>query len=523
MQTNGLWFPEKFHALAPATPIMEAHYLRHVAPEGFFDPSLSTTLVEGMDTAQSVLLLGLDHRDVPWVHHPIDIFEFSHPVLEWLTHQHPAARIHDLAQHLPRAAAYELVIVGKALLTGYPGILTLALRSVAPGGRIVLPHRDAALNPPPGFLLQSDGLTWTRHRIRMMVVAPALVQGGADKALVDLLQTLDKERFAVTLVTTEPSPNPWIPLVQEHVLEHWDLGSMLQASPQRVRMLVDLAVRRAIDLVYVMHSQVGFDALPLIKAKTRAKTIAQFHLEEPGGGWIRYATSHYQNLIDHYAVITDRLKDYITGNFYVESHKVSVIHLGVRHLPDFMEPVPQNGLRILFPARLHEQKAPMRLIPIAESLRQAGVAAQIHVVGSGPLENALCASIRQAKLEDWIHLEGAVSPDAMEAWYRNTETVLLTSDYEGLPLAIIEGLAHGKPIVTSSVGAIAELVSPSVGFMIEQPNNIAGYVEALSTLARSPQLRNQMGSAARATIADGWLWQKSLDHYEALFLRLLEL
>jgi|GEM_PF-3666658 len=65
--------------------------------------------------------------------------------------------------------------------------------------------------------------------------------------------------------------------------------------------------------------------------------------------------------------------------------------------------------------------------------------------------------IRQMKLEDCVHITGAVSDP--ETYYRQMDVFLLTSHFEGMPLAALEAIASGLPMVTTSVGAMPELAA----------------------------------------------------------------
>jgi glycosyltransferase involved in cell wall biosynthesis len=287
-------------------------------------------------------------------------------------------------------------------------------------------------------------------------------------------------------------------------------------------MLVDLVSRKGIDLLYIMHSRVGFDALPAMKSRRCVKAVAQFHLVEPDGGWIAYGLSRYQNLIDRHIVITQHLKQHLIDHYYVEPHQVQVIHLGI----DWPLVTPsarrfQPPLEVLVPARLDRQKAPMRVVQIAAVLKQHKWPVKIHMVGTGWLSGDVHAAIVRQHLQEYVTLEGAVPAQKMGEWYQKADVVMLTSDYEGLPLVILEAMAHQKPVITSNVGAVSEVVTPETGILVDPPDAIDQYVSAIEWCLEHPDQAQAMGQAGHTRIRQEFDWTASIQQYEATFYDVL--
>lgn len=342
-----------------------------------------------------------------------------------------------------------------------------------------------------------------RTRMRVLVVAPWLVTGGADWGLIQLLAALPTEQFELLLATTEPAENPWLPRALPYVAEHWDLGSLTEDPERRRELLAALAVRRAVDLMFVMHAQVGYDVIPTLKSQTGARVVVQLHLEEPteGQGWPFYVTSRYGNLVDRFWVVSEHLQNRLQHAYYVDANRIRLIPLGVK-IPASPPPWPPSApLTVLYAGRLVAQKRPDRLLAIASRIAAEGLPVVIHVVGDGPEQIRLEREVRRRRLQNVVRMHGPATPASMEAWYARVHLVLLTSDYEGLPLVVLEAMAHGRPALAPAVGAVAEAVSDDRGILVTRPDDIDAYVAALRQGVQHPEKLQASGSRARIWVA----------------------
>jgi len=77
------------------------------------------------------------------------------------------------------------------------------------------------------------------------------------------------------------------------------------------------------------------------------------------------------------------------------------------------------------------------------------------------------------------------------------------SHQEGLPLALLEAMAHGRPVVATPVGGIPEIIDDSNGLLVAREDAL---VDSLLHLARDPEIRSKLGHAARETIREGHTW-----------------
>ena len=108
--------------------------------------------------------------------------------------------------------------------------------------------------------------------------------------------------------------------------------------------------------------------------------------------------------------------------------------------------------------------------------------------------------VGEGGLASHIRLLGIVSGACKESALAEADCLVLPSYAEGLPMAILEGMAYGLPIIATRVGAIPEVITDGVeGFLVE-PGDIESLADRLLRLSMDAELREQMGIAARRRV-----------------------
>ena len=113
---------------------------------------------------------------------------------------------------------------------------------------------------------------------------------------------------------------------------------------------------------------------------------------------------------------------------------------------------------ILYVGRLQPQKAPVRLIGSFALLRQKWPEAQLIVLGDGNLRGVVEQMVRDLALTGHVHLLGAVEQAELPAFYQAADLLLLASDFEGMPMCVLEALACGLPVASTRVGEVERVV-----------------------------------------------------------------
>jgi colanic acid/amylovoran biosynthesis glycosyltransferase len=188
---------------------------------------------------------------------------------------------------------------------------------------------------------------------------------------------------------------------------------------------------------------------------------------------------------------------------YTAWPKVEVVRCGVdaAFLRSGPRPIVDNR-RLVCVGRLCEQKGQLLILEAVAALASAGVACELVLAGDGPLRGALAARIEALGLGGVVRITGWLSNDSVRAEILAARVFLLPSFAEGLPVALMEALALGRPAISTSVAGIPELLESGVnGWLIP-----AGSVEALAGAIRQaldtpPDVLAAFGRAGAGAVA----------------------
>lgn len=161
-------------------------------------------------------------------------------------------------------------------------------------------------------------------------------------------------------------------------------------------------------------------------------------------------------------------------------------------------PEPDGTPVIVLPARLLWDKGVGEFVEAARLLRSRGVAARFVLAGDPDRANP--ASIPTTQVAEWAKggtVEHMGWMSDMQSVFERAHIVCLPSYREGLPKALIEAAAAGRPIVTTDVPGCREVVDDGVHGFCVPPRDAHALADALATLIADPVLRARMGQAAR--------------------------
>lgn len=127
--------------------------------------------------------------------------------------------------------------------------------------------------------------------------------------------------------------------------------------------------------------------------------------------------------------------------------------------------LPATTRFLLFAGRLHPQKDPLLLLQAMAVLNEPDT--HLLIAGEGELTDAVRIEVQRLNLSQQVTLLGAVAPAQLAGFYQLSHVFVLSSAYEGLPIAVLESLACGTPIVTTRAGETPNLLLPGSGVVCE--------------------------------------------------------
>jgi len=334
--------------------------------------------------------------------------------------------------------------------------------------------------------------------------------GGAEQALLTLMAGLDRERWQPTLIY-HPAPGvaPLVEGARKLAAGLWavppmpDGGEGARRLPSFARAL--RAKRPAVfhaHLVWPLACKFGLVAALLARVPAVVATqqvFVDFYLD---------ASIYWQQRLiaagaGRYLPVSHDLARRLRQRLHIPDRKMQVIHNGIP-LEPFERPA-NAALRaslsrasgrpiILTAARLDPQKGLTYLLEAVAGVPEA----QLVIAGDGPERASLEAQAAGLGLADRVVFLGFRRdiPDLLAG----CDLFFLPSLYEGLPIAVLEAMAAGKPVIATAIGGTDEVITSGVNGLLVPPADPGALATAIRTLLHDQALGERLASAGQVRI-----------------------
>ena len=356
----------------------------------------------------------------------------------------------------------------------------------------------------------------------ILFLLPFLAVGGAERLLFDLLAGLDRYRCLV--VTLEPHQlhlgqtvdrcaalTPWI----------FTLGDWLP-RPAHFSALRHLIRRFNVEALMSWNGTVLFyDHAPDLRhAFPDLRILHQlYHFE---GGWTARTTPQVVSAVDVHVAVNHPIENSLKDRLHVDPSRIAVIHHGVpmptAEVDESLRQqlrnrwgIPENAVVAGTFIRLHGQKRPLDLLQVARRFHPDEL--WLVLMGDGPLSNEVAADLATAPIPNLVRIPMQEDP---LPFYAMIDLCLMSSEYEGLPVFLLDGAARGLPGVAPSVGDIPLLFAGGGGLCSARAGDLDGLERDLRTML-DPELRRRAGLAARRQVEERF----GLEGYVAAYERVL--
>lgn len=314
------------------------------------------------------------------------------------------------------------------------------------------------------------------NKINILMIIPWMIMGGADRFNLDLISRLDKSKYDITIISTEPAINIYRQSFEQYATVY-DLTTFLDQKywPAFINYIIQ---KNNINLILNTNSELGYSLLPYIKAKHPQIPIIDYvHMEEwynRNGGYSR-DSSGVSSVIDKTLVCNENSKNVLVNHFNRNKDEIKTVYIGVdenkydpskynkEELKQKYE-LPKDKYIISYICRISEQKRPFLLLEIAKKLKQTRDDFVILVVGDGNLLNKMKSVANKYKLTNNMIFLGRTNKT--DEIYSISDLTINCSIKEGLALTAYESLAMGIPVVSSDVGGQKELIDETTGVIV---------------------------------------------------------
>jgi glycosyltransferase involved in cell wall biosynthesis len=206
-------------------------------------------------------------------------------------------------------------------------------------------------------------------------------------------------------------------------------------------------------------------------------------------------------------VISDFNRTWLHENLGIAPERCEVIRCGVDP-GEFAEtgPSASEPPLLLAVGRLVDYKGLRFLLRACALLRDRGVALRCRIIGSGPEEASLRRLHAELELGEAVELAGVVPHRDIAGEFARAAVFVLPccvgagGEMDGIPVAMMEAMARGLPVVSTRLTGIPELVHDGENGLLVDPEDPAGLADALARLLADADLRRTLGAAARQTV-----------------------
>ena len=344
----------------------------------------------------------------------------------------------------------------------------------------------------------------------VLLLIKGLGRGGAEQLLVTASSHLDRDRFRYEVAYLLPWKDALVgPLEAAGLSTHCLDGGRGAGWVARLR---ELARDRRVGIVHA-HSPIPAVASRLALPRAVRKVYTEHNL------WPRYhRATYWANLLtfgrnDHVFAVSDEVRASIRYPGPMASFRRPPVET-LYHGLDWSSrpaPAPRSEARATLGiaedapvvgtvGNLTAKKDHATLLAAAAVLRSSVPGLRVVVVGHGPLEDEVRRRRRNLDLEETVVMAGFRDDAArlMSAF----DVFVLSSRYEGLPIALLEAMALGIPAAITRVGGNAEVVADGVHGLLVPPGDARRLAGAVGRLLGDEALRGRLGEAARHRAAD---------------------
>jgi glycosyltransferase involved in cell wall biosynthesis len=385
-----------------------------------------------------------------------------------------------------------------------------------------------------------------RPRVRVLRVIARMNVGGPALHVSLLSGLLDPDRYETLLVTGRvgPGEDPLEDLAERYgarVVRVPVLGPEL--APLRdlraLGALVRIMRRFEPDVVHTHTAKAGTlgRLAALLSTRPRPIVVHTFHGHVLTGYFGPLVSGAYRAIEALLARVTDRLvavSQATAGELaalgVAPRGRFEVIHVGLE-LEPFLAGDPQGGAAFrsemgagdddvlaVYAGRLAPIKRVDVLLDGLAHARGRGAPVTLAIAGDGELRADLEARAQRLGVAGAVRFLG--SRRDLAAITAGGDIAVLSSDNEGIPLALIEAAAAGLPLVATDVGGVSEIVTPDTGLLVPG-GDAAALGDALADLAGDSTRRRRLGEEARERVRDRFGARRLLSDVDGLYRELL--
>lgn len=183
----------------------------------------------------------------------------------------------------------------------------------------------------------------------------------------------------------------------------------------------------------------------------------------------------------------------------IEPATRTVVVSNAVHIPDYTTNWNGDTFQILFLGVLIKRKGVADLIQAISLLKKEGWLNNIKfiIAGSGSEEESLKQQASELKVEPWIEFAGWTDGKAKERYLKESQALVLPSYNEGLPIAVLEAISYGLPVIATAVGDMAAAVREGENGFLIKPGDVSALADKIKKITEDKGRYTQMSAKSK--------------------------
>ena len=350
----------------------------------------------------------------------------------------------------------------------------------------------------------------SQKKIKVLFRLRSLEMGGVQKVMLDLMENLPKDKFEIALLLNlyqgelkTEIPNGIKIIYLAKGKEFFSKNSIIQKIQlilRRIKLFLFvqfpiltfyLKLKKKYD-IEIASSYSEFDSV-LNSFDKKSRKIAWFHTDVSYDKNKKRVMERIYKMqkFNHVVFCAAHIRNVITENFGISYPNSSVIYNAIHAEQVLKKSIQENvNLDLKYPifcsvGRLHSRKGYHLLLKVHKKLIDEGLKHSVIILGDGEERENLKKQISEENLKETFHLLGTKSNPY--PYIKNSDFFILPSQSEAYPLVINEALALQKPIISTNVGGIPEMIDDGKdGILVNFDEN--EIFEAMKRFLTEPEL-----------------------------------
>lgn len=370
-----------------------------------------------------------------------------------------------------------------------------------------------------------------RSKKKLLFVVASLGGGGAERAMVNLINYLDKDKYDINIVIFEDKRDyrkdlpSAVKVVCLDKRNRWDFFKLIMRLKKIMRVYEPDIV---ISLVFYFNI---VTVLASLQSKRKFKLLLCEHsyprkyLSKTRLGWLKkWLMNLTYPRADLIITVSKGIEKVIKEDFHIQPEKIKTVYNPIP-LGDIIGKSQEGAVHPFFSigdvriiigiGRLIELKRFDRLLRVFSTVSEEKENVYLIILGEGKLREELEVLSSRLKISERVDFVGF--KENPHAWMSQADIFVLSSDYEGLPMVLIEAMACGVPVVsTDCPSGPGEIITNGKNGILVPLADEKSMAEAILTLLKNEKLRKNFSEEGRKR-AEDFRVEKIVKQYEQFF------